>query len=433
MLLASLMASPDRLHDAYGVVRTDDFYKEGHRRIFEGVLELTRIGEPIEPITVIERLAKDGTLEAAGGRLGVAALMETPYIAANWRSYADMVRDMATQRRLLQVSQHIEGVVAKGEGETPDMVKNVEDLVYDVAQERVRGEFRSAKDLITDSMKRLIEATESGSEISGLATGFVDLDRITGGLRPANLVVVAARPSMGKTAFALGVAEHAALDVGGTVAVFSLEMSGEELVQRMLSSSGMVDASRIRSGRLTSEDWPRLSQAADKLAASKLYIDESGGMGIGEMRTKARRLKARGGLDLIIVDYIQLMEGAPGRRNDNRVQEISAISRSLKGLARDLEVPVLVVSQLNRAPDARPDKRPMLSDLRESGAIEQDADLVLMIYRDDYYDPDSEQAGEAEINIAKNRNGPVDRVRLTFMGSYAKFGNLPRGGAGGPS
>ncbi len=427
MLLASLMSTPDRLHDVYVVVQTDDFYKEGHRRVFEGILDLSRVGEPIEPLTVIDRLTKMGTLEGAGGRMGVAALMETPYIAANWRTYADMVRDAATQRGLLQVAQRIEGIVARGEGETYQMVTGAEDLVYEVAELRVRGEFRSAKDLVTDSMKRLIEAADSGSEISGMATGYTDLDTLTGGLRPANLVVVAARPSMGKTAFALGVAEHVALANDGTVAIFSLEMSGEELVQRLLSSAAMVDSGRIRSGRLTSEDWPRLSQAADKLARANLYIDDSGGMGIGEMRTKARRLKARSKLDLVVVDYIQLMEGSRGRRDENRVQELSAISRALKGLARDLDVPVLCVSQLNRAPEARPDKRPLLSDLRESGAIEQDADLVMMIYRDDYYDPDSENAGIAEVNIVKNRNGPVDRVKLSFLGSYAKFSNLTRG------
>jgi replicative DNA helicase len=277
------------------------------------------------------------------------------------------------------------------------------------------------------SMERLVEASERGSEVTGLATGYTDLDRLTGGLRPSNLVVVAARPSMGKTALALGMAEHAALNDNLSVAIFSLEMSGEELVQRMLSSTAMVDAGRMRTGRLGQEDWPRVSHAADRLAAARIYIDDSEGMSVAELRTKARRLKSRDGLDLMIVDYIQLMEGNRGRRDENRVQEISAISRSLKMLARDLEVPLVCVSQLNRAPDARNDKRPMLSDLRESGAIEQDADLVLMIYRDDYYNPeDSEEKGIAEVNVAKNRNGPVNRVKLAFMGNYAKFGNLAR-------
>jgi replicative DNA helicase len=241
------------------------------------------------------------------------------------------------------------------------------------------------------------------------------------------MVVVAARPSMGKTALALGIAEHAALVQGLAVAVFSLEMSGDELIQRLLSSTAIVDAGRIRVGRLAPEDWSRIGRAADRLSAARLYIDDSEGVTVGEMRTKLRRLKSRDGLDLLIVDYIQLMEGNRGRRDENRVQEISAISRNLKMLARDLEVPIICVSQLNRSPDSRNDKRPMLSDLRESGAIEQDADLVLMIYRDDYYNPDtSEDKGLAEVLVAKNRHGPTDRVKLTFRGSYAKFDNLDR-------
>ncbi len=427
MLLAALMDASVNVPDAMGIVAHDDFYKEGHRRVFGGILDLFNAGEPIEPITVIDALAKSGDLDAAGGRNGVLDLLESPYIAASYKTYAEMVRDAATQRRLLQVGQEIQTMIAQRTGETVDMVQQAENLVYGLSQKRVRGDFTPAHDLVVRSMERLVEASERGSEVTGLATGYTDLDRLTGGLRPANLVVVAARPSMGKTALALGMAEHAALNDGLSVAIFSLEMSGEELVQRMLSSTAMVDAGRMRTGRLGQEDWPRVSHAADRLSGARIYIDDSEGMSVSEMRTKARRLKSRDGLDLVIVDYIQLMEGNRGRRDENRVQEISAISRALKMLARDLEVPLVCVSQLNRAPDARNDKRPLLSDLRESGAIEQDADLVLMIYRDDYYNPeDSEEKGIAEVNVAKNRNGPVNRVKLAFMGNYAKFGNLAR-------
>jgi replicative DNA helicase len=427
MLLAALMDASINVPDAMGLVARDVFYKEGHRRVFGGILDLFNVGEPIEPITVIDQLSKTGDLEAAGGRNGVLDLLESPYIAASYRSYAEIVRDAATQRRLLQVGQQIEKMIAERTGETVEMVQRAEDLVYGLSQKRVRGDFTSAHDLVVRSMERLVEASERGSEVTGLATGYTDLDRLTGGLRPSNLVVVAARPSMGKTALALGMAEHAALNEGCSVAIFSLEMSGEELVQRMLSSTAMVDAGRMRTGRLGQEDWPRVSHAADRLSTARIYIDDSEGMSVSEMRTKARRLKSRDGLDLVIVDYIQLMEGTRGRRDENRVQEISAISRALKMLARDLDVPLICVSQLNRAPDARNDKRPQLSDLRESGAIEQDADLVLMIYRDDYYHPDeSEEKGIAEVNVAKNRNGPVNRVKLAFMGNYAKFGNLAR-------
>ena len=426
MLLASMMARPDSVPEALGMVSADDLYREGHRLVFEAVVDLYQGGEAIEPLTVIEQLTRSGTLASAGGRNAVADLMETAFIAANVRSYAEIVRDTATQRRLLTVGQGIEQMVAGREGATSEMMQRAEDAIFGLSQQRVRGEFRSSSDLVRTSMERLLEASERGTEITGLATGYADLDRLTGGLRAANLVVVAGRPSMGKTAFALGMAEHVVLDAGGTVAVFSLEMSGEELVQRLLSSAAMVDAGRIRTGRLSQEDWPRVSNAADRLDNARLFIDDSEGMGVAEMRTKARRLKSREGLDMVIVDYIQLMEGPRSRRDESRVLELSAISRALKMLSRDLEVPVICVSQLNRAPEARPNKRPLLSDLRESGAIEQDADLVLMLYRDDYYNPDSEDAGVAEVNISKNRNGPVDRVKLTFMGSYAKFGNLAR-------
>ncbi|MBL6634175.1 MAG: replicative DNA helicase [Actinomycetota bacterium] len=427
LLLASLIDGPqNNIAEAMALVGLDDFYREGHRRIFNAITELFAVGEPIEPITIIEQLTKTGDLDMAGGRDAVLDLMTTPYIAASYRSYAEIVRDTATQRRLLQVGQEIEVLVAEREGETTDMVQRAEDLIYDLTQKRTRGDFVGTDTLVMSSMERLVAASEHGSEVTGLPTGFEDLDRLTGGFRAANLVVVAARPSMGKTALALCMAEHVALAEQKAVAIFSLEMSGEELTQRMLCSVAMVDASRMRSGRLSADDWPRVSQAADRLSKAPIFIDDSEGMTVTEMRTKARRLKARHGLGLIVVDYIQLMEGAPNlrRRDENRVQELSAISRGLKMMARDLEVPIIVVSQLNRSPDARTDKRPMLSDLRESGAIEQDADMVLLIYRDDYYEPDSESKGIAEVNVAKHRNGPTDRVKLAFMGTYAKFASL---------
>ncbi|MBM3634992.1 MAG: replicative DNA helicase [Actinobacteria bacterium] len=427
LLLASLIdGSQNNIAEAMALVSHEDFYREGHRRIFTAITELFGVCEPIEPITVIEQLTKTGDLDMAGGRDAVLDLMTTPYIAASYRSYAEIVRDTATQRRLLQVGQEIEVLVAEREGETTDMVQRAEDLIYDLSQKRTRGDFVGTDALVMSSMERLVAASEHGSEVTGLPTGFEDLDRLTGGFRASNLIVIAARPSMGKTALALCMAEHVALTEEQTVAIFSLEMSGEELTQRMLCSVAMVDASRMRSGRLSADDWPRVSQAADRLSKAPIFIDDSEGMTVTEMRTKARRLKAREGLGLVVVDYIQLMEGSPllRRRDENRVQEISAISRGLKMMARDLDVPIIVVSQLNRSPDARTDKRPLLSDLRESGAIEQDADMVLLIYRDDYYETDSESKGIAEVNVAKHRNGPTDRVKLAFMGTYAKFGSL---------
>ncbi len=425
-LLASLIAAPGNVAEAMAVVGLDDFYREGHRRIFNAISELFAVGEPIEPLTVIDQLTKSGDIDVAGGRDTVLDLMSTPYIAASYRTYGEIVRDAATQRRLLQIGQEIETIVAQREGETEQMVQRAEDLVFGLSQSRARGDFVGTDQLVMRSMERLVAASDQGSEVTGLPTGFDDLDKLTGGFRAGNVIVVAARPSMGKTALALGMVEHVALAEGKTVAMFSLEMSGEELTQRMLCSVAMVDASRMRSGRLSPDDWPRVSQAADRLSKAPIYIDDSEGMTVTEMRTKARRLKAKEGLGLVVVDYIQLMEGAPNlrRRDENRVQELSAISRGLKMMARDLQVPIIVVSQLNRSPEARNDKRPMLSDLRESGAIEQDADMVLLIYRDDYYEPDSESKGIAEINVAKHRNGPTARVKLAFMGTYAKFASL---------
>jgi replicative DNA helicase len=429
MLLASLMAADTYVAEAMSLVDVSDFYREGHRAVFLAIEGLFSTGEPVEPITVIERLTKDGRLDDAGGRGGVLDLMETPFIAASYRTYAEIVRDTATQRRLLDVGNRIRAMVDQREGETTAMLQDAETLVYGLTQKGVRGDFARAHELVIKGIERLTAAEESGSGVTGVATGFLDLDRIVGGLQPGNVIVVAARPSMGKTALALGMAEHAALTQERSVAIFSLEMSGDELIQRLLSSTAIVDAGRIRAGRLAPEDWSRIGRAADRLSAARLFIDDSEGVTVGEMRTKTRRLKSREGLDLLVVDYIQLMEGGRRMRDENRVQELSTISRGLKMLARDLEVPIICVSQLNRAPDARPDKRPMLSDLRESGAIEQDADLVLMLYRDDYYNDDSEEKGVAEVNVAKNRHGPTDRVKLTFRGSYAKFDNLARDGS----
>jgi replicative DNA helicase len=426
MLLASLMDASDNFADATALVEGRDFYREGHRLIWAAMYDLFNGGNPIEPLTVIEQLTKSGTLQTAGGRETILDIIETPYIAASFRTYAEIVRDASVQRRLLRVGQQIEAIVAGREGETDEMVQKAEDLVYGLSQESVRGDFVGAERLVKEGVERLVAASERGAEITGLATGYVDLDRMTGGFRPANLVVVAARPSMGKTALALGMALNAALDDDKTVAIFSIEMSADEIISRMLASAAMVDGSRLRTGRLSQDDWPRIGQAADRLAKASIFIDDSEGVTVAEMRTKARRLKSRHGLDLVIVDYIQLMEGAPGRgrRDESRVQEISAISRGLKLMARDLDVPLICVSQLNRAPDARPDKHPLLSDLRESGAIEQDADVVLMLYRDEYYNKDSEEKGITDLDVAKHRNGPVGRVKLTFMDRYAKFGNL---------
>jgi replicative DNA helicase len=429
-LLAALMANPGNVAETLAMLVGDDFYDEGHRRIFQAIVSLDASGEPVEPLTVIDRLERAGDLDVVGGRVRVHDLLSTPFIAASYRSYAGLVRESATLRRLLRVGQDIETMVSQRQADTDDLLVRAEDLVYGLMQRQVRGGLIHSRDLAMRTVQNLTEAFERGSDITGLSSGFLDLDRITGGFRPANLVIIAARPSMGKTALALGMAQNAAISQGKTVAIFSLEMSGDDLIQRLISAEGMIDSTRMRTGRLSAADWPRVTQAADKLSRAKLYIDESAGITVGEIRTKARRLKAREGLDLVVIDYIQLMDSDTrrGSREENRVQEISNISRGLKLLARDLDVPVICLSQLNRGPESRPDKRPLLSDLRESGAIEQDADLALLIYRDEYYNKDSDQKGIAEVMVAKNRNGPTDRARLAFEGTYARFGNLAREG-----
>ncbi|MBI2684317.1 MAG: replicative DNA helicase [Actinobacteria bacterium] len=426
-LLGALMANPVNIAEALAVVQRDDFYDEGHRLIFEAITGLDAAGNPVEPLTVVDWLTKRGDLDTVGGQIRVLDLMSGAFLGASYRTYAALVHETATLRRLQRVGQEIETMVVQRGGETDDLLVRAEDLVYGLMQRQVRGGLLPSTDLVNRTLESLTEAYERGSEVSGLPTGFADLDKITGGFQAGNLVIVAARPSMGKTALALAMAQNAALRGKRTVAIFSLEMSGDDLIQRMIASEGRIDASRLRSGRLSAGDWPLVTKAADQVSRAKIFIDESPGISVGEMRTKSRRLKAREGLHLVVVDYIQLMDSDWRRgREENRVLEISAMSRGLKLLARDLEVPVICLSQLNRSPESRPDKRPLLSDLRESGAIEQDADLVLLIYRDDYYNDDSTERGVAEVNVAKNRNGPTGKARLNFEGTYAAFSNLTR-------
>ncbi len=427
MLLASIMAADTYAADVLSMVDELDFYREGHRAVYRAIESLFAIGEPVEPITVIEALTKSGELAAAGDRMAVLDLMETPFIAASYKTYATLVRDAATQRRLLRVGQEIEKMVVQREGETAAMVQGAETLVYELSQKGVRGDFTRAKDLVIGGLERLTKAAEGPEGIMGVPSGFTDLDGIIGGLQPGNLIVVAARPSMGKTALALNIGEHVAVHEKRPVAVFSMEMSGTQLAARMLGSIARIDQHKLRTGRLSDEDWNRLADGLGKLHGAPIHIDETGALNPLELRSRARRLARQyGKLGLIVVDYLQLMSGS-SRRDENRATELSEISRSLKALAKELAVPVVALSQLNRSVESRNDKRPMLSDLRESGAIEQDADLVLMIYRDEYYNPEnSDDKGIAEVNVAKNRHGPTEKVKLTFRGSYAKFDNLMR-------
>ena len=365
-------------------------------------------------------------LDQVGGRAVVHTLASTVPAAANARHYADIVRDAATYRSLIRAGTEIAELGYDHVGEPQELVDKAEQIVFSIADKRISSDFTPLNSLLVESFERLGALAESGSEITGAASGFRDLDRITAGFQPSNLVIVAARPSMGKTSLGLNIAAHLGVRDNVPVAIFSLEMSQGEVTQRLMCAEAKVDSKRLQTGRLDDADWVKLTNACDKLSRAPIFIDDTAGVTPIEIKAKTRRLQSRlnGELGLVIVDYLQLMGGQA--KVENRVQEISQISRALKLIARDLDVPVMALSQLSRAVEQRGDKRPQLSDLRESGSIEQDADVVMFIYRDEYYDKESEAQGTAELHIAKHRNGPLGTVELAYLGRYTKFDNLGR-------
>ena len=393
------------------------------RSIYRAALELFQHGRPVDAITLADKLDESGELEQVGGKERIREIATLVPATSNAAHHARIVREMATLRGLTTVGEGIQRLGWERPGETPELVDRAEQMVFDLAQHRIRGSFEHIEVLVRESFEQITKMYESGGEMTGTPTGFRDVDQMTSGLQPGNLVVVAGRPSMGKSAFALGVASNLALHHGTPVAVFTLEMSKLEVAQRLMCSEGRVELQRLRTGRLTPEDWPRLVKACDALTKAPIYVDDTRLTTMLEIRGKARRLKAREpNLGLIMIDYLQLMTS--GSNAENRVQEVSQISRSLKVLAGDLEVPVLALSQLSRAVESRTDKRPLLSDLRESGSIEQDADLVMFLYRDEYYNEQSEDQGLAEIILAKHRNGPIGTEKLAFLKRFAKFADL---------
>jgi len=422
-LLGSMLISTEAIASVLDIVATDDFYREAHRHTYAAILRLYAHGEPADPITVAEELTKMGMLEAAGGKPYIHTLISAVPTAANAKYYAKIVARNATLRSLIRAATEIAAIGYEAPEEIEKAIDQAEALIFGVANKRISERFVGIKDLLAEAFENIERLYEHRAHVTGLATGFDNLDSLTSGLHSSDLIVVAARPSMGKTALALNMAQNAGL-AGRPVAIFSLEMSRQQLAQRMMCAEARVDAQALRTGTLKEEDWPRLSSAVGKLADAPIYIDDSADITVMEIRAKARRLMAREKLGLIIVDYLQLMQGHG--RSENRQQEISEISRALKILARELSVPVMAISQLSRAVEARTDKRPLLSDLRESGAIEQDADLVMFIYRDDYYNRDSDDKGIAEIILAKHRNGPTGVVRLAFLEHYTKFANLAK-------
>ncbi len=403
-----------------------DFYSQNHRLIFEAIRGLQIANDPADVVTVSEWLEQNGQLDTAGGLAYVGTLANNTPSTANILTYAKIVRERAILRSLIAAANDISDAAYTPEGRTPrEVLDHAEKLVFDISERdgRSRQGFTSIQDLLTLAIDRIEELFESKESVTGIPTGFTDLDDMTSGLQRGDLVVVAGRPSMGKTSFAMNIAEYVALERKLPVAVFSMEMPGEALSMRMLSSIGRINSNKIRTGRLGDDDWPRLNSAVGLLDKAPMFIDDSAGLNPLDLRSRARRLvKDHNELGLIVIDYLQLMQAAEG--SENRATEISLMTRSLKMLAKELNVPVVVLSQLNRSLEQRPNKRPIMSDLRESGAIEQDADVILFVYRDEVYNEDSDQKGVAEIIIGKQRNGPIGTTRLTFRGEFTRFENF---------
>ena len=400
----------------------EDFYRPDHRQVFEAAEELYYSGVPIDMITVKNKLEEKQVFEQIGGLPFLANISTSVGSSANMRHYAAIVEEKSVLRRLIRTANNISQMSYEGKTDVNAIMDTAEKGIFDIMQNRHSDQFHHIRDIAVDSIEKIEDIYRSKGKLTGVPTGFVDFDQKTAGLQKSDLILLAARPSMGKTAFALNIIQNAAIRSNVPTAVFSLEMSREQLVNRMLCSEAMLDAQRLRTGELTDSDWADLIQAMGPLSQAPIYIDDTPGVTPMEVRSKCRRLKVEKGLGLIVIDYLQLMSG--NSRNDSRQQEISEISRSLKAIAREMEAPVIALSQLSRACEQRADHRPMLSDLRESGAIEQDADVVAFLYRDEYYFPDTEKKNQAELIIAKHRNGPTGTVDLTWMGQYTKFGNF---------
>ncbi len=420
-VLGAIMLSADAANEVLEKLRAEDFYRPVHQVIFEAIVGLFDANQPIDAITVAEALRRSEHLERIGGVQYLTTLLDAVPATSNVGYYADIIEDTAARRRLMRAGAEVGSLAMQGEVPIEEVLDRAEAEVFRVADRRVGEGLVAVGPMLQTTLERIEELGSRGEEITGLPTGFRDLDRRLAGLQPANLVVVAARPSMGKSALALNIAQNAA-GAGTPVAVFTLEMSREEVVTRLLSSMASVDSHRLRTGQLGPELWQKVVREASHLYQMPLYVDDSSDLTVTAIRAKARRMKRRHNLGLVVVDYLQLMQGTA--RSESRQQEIADISRSLKNLARELHVPVIAVSQLNRALEARENKRPRLGDLRESGAIEQDADIVLFIYRDEYYNPDkSESRGLAEVNIAKHRAGATGIISMTFAAEFTRFRN----------
>ncbi|MEG6522738.1 replicative DNA helicase [Desulfotomaculum sp. 1211_IL3151] len=423
-VLGAMLLEREAIFRVMEFLKPEDFYRDSHRIIYEVILELAETGQPVDLITVTNSLRDKGELEKIGGVTYVATLANLVPTAANAEYYARIVEEKALSRALISVTTRISARGYEGSENPDELLDEAERSILELAQRRSTDSFIPIKDILIKTFEDIEHVYNNRGKITGVPTGFIELDNMTNGFQPGDLAILAARPSMGKTALAILCGQYAALKHQIPVAIFSLEMSKEQLVQRMLCSEAMVDAHKVRTGNIADEDWSKLSEAARHLSRAPIYLDDTGAATVREVRSKCRRLKVEKGLGLVVIDYLQLMSG--GKRIENRQQEIADISRKLKGLAKELHVPVLALSQLSRAVESRTDKRPMMSDLRESGSIEQDADIIMFIYRDEYYNPDSEKKGIAEIIIAKQRNGSVGSVELGFFREFVKFVNLAK-------
>ena len=420
-VLGAMLVNPNAITAVAETLSAEDFYRDTHRLIYRAVLTLYDKGQEVDVVTLSAQLERDGVLERAGGREFVHTLAEFVPAAANAAHYAGIVREQSVLRALIRVGNEIAELGYQHPGDTPTLLDTCEQKVFAIQQQRRTSEFQHIKDVLIRNFEHLDAMQKEQGGVSGVATGFEGIDKLTGGFQRANLIVLAARPGVGKTSLALNIAQNVAVEGKAPVAIFSLEMSAQELGERMMCSSARVSSHKLRTGSLSGDDYAKLVQSAGELEKADMYIDDTAGLNMFELRAKARRLKTKAPLSLVIVDYLQLMAG--DSRAENRQQEVANISRSLKQLARELEVPIIAVSQLNRSPEARADREPQLADLRESGAIEQDADMVMFIYEDPS-DPSSK--GVVKLKIAKNRNGPTDTIRLGFVRDYTKFRTLTR-------
>ena len=424
-VLGAMMASKEAIANVLEVLQADDFYQPAHVEIYEAIMAIFARGEAPDAVTVADELKRRDTLEAIGGKPAILGLLDAYPTASSAARYARIVEEHSRLRRLVDAGNKVQEIGFSIPENVDSAVDEAEEIIYQVADRRMRNDLQEIKPLLNESMEEIEKLYERGESITGVASGFHDLDEITSGFQPSNLIIVAARPSMGKSALMSDFALHSALKVQKPVVLFNLEMSRHELVKRFLASDAKVDAQRLAKGSLQEQDWTRLSASLGRLAEAPIFIDDSANVTLMEIRAKCRRLKQKHGLGLVIIDYLQLMQSPS--KSENRQQEVSEISRNLKILARELHVPVICASQLNRGVEYRSDKRPLLGDLRESGSIEQDSDVVMFIYRDEVYNPDSEARGEAELIIAKHRNGPTGIVRLAFMNQYTKFASIARG------